>query len=64
MNTLSYLLGDTGGAFTLLGCIGIDLVFASVFVIAVYFWIYDGSDDRLPFDDEDEDDDEEGGENK
>lgn len=64
MNTLSYLLGDTGGAFNLLGCIALDLALFFALIIAGYLWIYDGSDDRLPFDDEDEDDDEEGGENK
>lgn len=53
MNTLSYLLGDTGGAFNLLGCIATDLVFLSVIVIGISLALFaDGKDE--PFDDEDE----------
>lgn len=63
MNTLSYLLGETDGAFTLEGCILCDVVIFALIMLAVYFYFHD--DDRdLPFDDIDEEDDTEGGEDK
>lgn len=53
MLTLSYLLGDTDGAFTLLGCIITDAVIIVLLVLASYFYFTE-EDDDIPFDDEDE----------
>lgn len=53
MLTLSYLLGDTDGAFTLLGCIITDVVMIVLLVLASYFYFTE-EDDDIPFDDEDE----------
>ena len=53
MLTLSYLLGDTDGAFTLLGCIVTDVVMIVLLILATYFYFTE-EDDDIPFDDEDE----------
>lgn len=53
MLTLSYLLGDTDGAFTLLGCIITDVVIFGLGILATYFYFTE-EDDDIPFDDEDE----------